>query len=189
MTKELEITTPLSQETIESIRSGDRLFINGVIYTARDAAHARLIKLLDQGEDAPFELAGQIIFYAGPSPARPGKPIGAVGPTTSYRMDPYAPRLLEEGLKGMIGKGPRGKEVREAMIEFKGIYCVATGGAAALLSKCIKKAEIVAFEDLGPEAVRRLEVERLPVICVNDIHGNDLYEKARKEFAVSSKYF
>lgn len=189
MTQELEITAPLSQDVIESIKSGDRLFLNGIIYTARDAAHARLIDLLDQGEDLPFDLAGQIVFYAGPSPARPGRPIGAVGPTTSYRMDPYAPRLLEEGLKVMIGKGPRGKEVKEAIIKYKGIYCTATGGAAALLSKCIKKAEIVAFEDLGPEAIRRLEVERLPVICVNDIYGHDLYEDARKEFAEKSKYF
>ncbi|MBN1902929.1 Fe-S-containing hydro-lyase [Candidatus Sumerlaeota bacterium] len=188
MTRELEITTPLSQEAVEAIYSGDRLFINGVIYTARDAAHARLIKLLNQGEELPVQLAGQIIFYAGPSPARPGKPIGAIGPTTSYRMDPYTPRLLEEGLKGMIGKGPRGKEVRDALMKFKGVYCVATGGAAALLSKCVKKADIVAFDDLGPEAIRRLEVERLPVICVNDIFGNDLYETARMEFAVKSGY-
>lgn len=188
MTQELEVTTPLAQDVIESIKSGDRLLINGIIYTARDAAHARLINLLVQGEDLPFSLAGQIIFYAGPTPARPGKPIGAVGPTTSGRMDPYTPRLLEEGLKGMIGKGPRGKDVREAMVKYKGIYCAATGGAAALLSKCIKKAEVIAFEDLGPEAIRRLEVERFPVICVNDVYGHDLYEDARREFVLKSKY-
>jgi len=189
MTQELEITTPLTEEGLKSTHSGDRLFITGVIYTGRDAAHARMIKSLDNGEDLPFDIHGQIIFYAGPTPARPGRTIGAIGPTTSYRMDPYSPRLLEAGLKGMIGKGSRGAAVKEALVKYQAIYCMATGGVAALLSKAIKKAEVVAYEDLGPEAVRLLEVVRFPVICINDIYGNDLYEQTRKEFSEPSKYF
>jgi len=189
MTEEFEITPPLSDNVLETIHSGDRIFINGVIYTARDAAHSKMVKALDEGEDLPFDVSGQVLFYVGPTPARPGRPIGAVGPTTSYRMDPFSSRLMEVGIKGMIGKGPRGKEVREAMVKFKSIYCMATGGAAALLSKCITKAEVIGYEELGPEAVRRLEVQRLPVICINDIHGNDLYEQAQKDYARDSKYF
>jgi len=189
MTQEVEVITPLTDDILEKIQSGDRLYISGVIYTGRDAAHDRMIQALDAGEQLPFDIQGQAIFFVGPTPARPGRPIGAAGPTTSYRMDPYSPRLLEAGLKAMIGKGPRGKEVRDAMVKHKAIYCMATGGAAAILSQCIKKAEIIAYEDLGPEAVRRLEVERFPVICINDVHGNDQYETARREYALESKYF
>ncbi len=189
MTQELEITTPLTEEQLKSIHSGDRLFITGVIYSARDAAHARMIKALDKGEDMPFDIHGQMVFYAGPTPARPGRIIGAIGPTTSVRMDPYSPRLLEAGLKGMIGKGARSAAVREAMVKYQAIYCMATGGVAALFSKTVKKAEVVAYEDLGPEAVRLLDVVRFPVICINDIYGNDLYDQARKDYIEPSKYF
>ena len=189
MTKEIEITTPLTQQVLESIHSGDRILISGILYTARDAAHALMVKELNQGGALPFDIKGQIIFYCGPTPARPGRPIGAIGPTTSYRMDPFTPQMLEAGLKGMIGKGPRDLETRKAMTEYKAIYCVATGGGAALLSRCVKKSEIIAYEELGAEAVRRVEVERFPVICVNDINGNDLFETARAEYALESNYF
>ncbi len=177
-----KIKTPLTEDVIEDLKCGDLVEITGVIYTARDAAHKRLVDLIKEGKNLPFDLRGAIIYYVGPTPAKPGKVIGSAGPTTSYRMDPYAPFLLEKGLKGMIGKGKRSKEVRDAIIKYKGIYFASTGGAAALLAKHIKSAEVVAYEDLGPEAIRRLYVEDFPAIVVNDIYGNDLYEEGVKKY-------
>jgi fumarate hydratase subunit beta len=178
----IRITTPLTEEVVEKLRIGDKVLISGVIYTGRDAAHKRLTDLVSRGESLPFDIVGQILYYVGPTPPKPGRAIGSAGPTTSYRMDSYAPVLIAKGLKGMIGKGVRGKEVIEAMKKFKAIYFAATGGAGALLSKRIKKAEVVAYEDLGPEAIRRLEVEDFPVIVVNDVKGNDLYIEGRKRY-------
>ncbi|WP_088555238.1 Fe-S-containing hydro-lyase [Calderihabitans maritimus] len=178
------ITPPLTDEMVEELRIGDQVYISGVLYTARDAAHKRLVELLDAGKPLPVDLKGQIIYYVGPSPAKPGQVIGSAGPTTSYRMDAYAPRLLEIGLKGMIGKGSRNQEVKDAIVRHKGVYFAAVGGAAALISKCIKKAEVIAYPDLGPEAIRRLEVENLPVIVVNDAHGGDLYEEGVKKYGI-----
>ncbi len=177
------ITAPITDDSvIENLRAGDFVLISGVIYTARDAAHKRMVEALERGEELPFNLKGQIIYYAGPAPAKPGRPIGSVGPTTSYRMDPYAPKLLEAGLKGMIGKGTRNKEVVDAIVKYKGVYFGAVGGAAAYLARCVKEAEVIAYEDLGPEAVRRLVVEDFPAFVVNDIYGNDLYRMGRCEY-------
>lgn len=178
----LTLSPPLSEEDVAALHAGDRVLITGVIYTARDAAHARLVTLLEEGRDLPLPLEGQIIYYVGPSPARPGRVIGSAGPTTSGRMDAYAPTLMAAGLRGMIGKGSRSREVREAMSRYGAVYFAATGGAGALLSQRIRKAEVVAYEDLGPEAIRRLEVENFPVTVVNDIHGGDLYEEGRSRF-------
>lgn len=178
----MKLKTPLTEEDLKALKVGDMVEISGVIYTARDAAHARLVKLIEEGQELPFDLNGQIIYYVGPTPAKPGKVIGSAGPTTSYRMDPYAPLLIEKGLKGMIGKGGRGDNVRKAIKEHGAVYFAAVGGAAALIAKCIKKSEVIAYEDLGPEAIRRLEVEDLPVIVVNDIYGDDLYEIGQEKF-------
>lgn len=172
----MNLTTPLTDDVIEQLRAGDKVSITGVIYVGRDAAHKRLVEALDAGESLPFDPRGQIIYYMGPAPAKPGDPIGSAGPTTSYRMDPYAPRLMEVGLKGMIGKGNRSMPVREAMQKHKAIYMGAIGGAGALIAKSIKKAEVVAYDDLGAEALRRLEVEEFPAIVVNDTVGGDAYE-------------
>jgi len=172
-----KITTPLSDADAASLRVGDKVSITGVIYTGRDAAHKRLVELLDAGKQLPFDPEGQIIYYVGPAPAKPGKPIGSAGPTTSYRMDAYAPRLIEVGLKGMIGKGSRSAEVVDAMKKHRAVYFAAVGGAAALIAKRIKSKELVAYEDLGPEAIFRLEVEDFPVIVANDVSGEDLYQK------------
>ena len=177
MSDAIRLTPPLSDEVVASLKSGDRVLITGTIYTGRDAAHKRLVELLDRGQELPIPIRGEIIFFVGPTPPPPGRAIGAAGPTTSYRMDPYSPRLLAEGLKGMIGKGARGREVREAIVKYRGIYFAAVGGAGALLSQRIRKAEVVAYEDLGPEAIRRIEVEDFPAVVVNDIHGNDLFEQ------------
>ncbi len=176
----INLETPLRQEDVEQLHTGDRVFISGVIYTARDTAHKRLIEAIDKGEAPPLDPEGQVIYFAGPSPARPGRPIGSVGPTTSYRMDPYSPRLMEKGLRGMIGKGSRSKEVREAMKQYGAVYFGATGGAGALLARAVQKSEVVAFEDLGPEAIRRLWVKDFPAVVINDIYGRDLYEEAHK---------
>jgi len=181
----IRIQTPLTDEVVEKLKAGDKVLINGVIYTGRDAAHKRLVELVNKGETLPFEISGQIIYYVGPTPPKPGYTIGSAGPTTSYRMDAFAPLLIAKGLKGMIGKGSRGKEVIEAMKKHKAVYFGATGGAGALLSKRIKKAEIVAYEDLGPEAVRRLEVEDFPAIVINDIRGHDLYEEGKRQYRKS----
>lgn len=178
-----KITTPLTDEVIADLKAGDRVEISGVLYTARDAAHKRLVQMIKDGDKLPFDLRGQVIYFVGPTPARPGMPIGSAGPTTSGRMDIYSPFLIEHGLKGMIGKGGRGSEVIGAMLRHKCVYFAAIGGVAALLSKKIRKAEIIAFEDLGTEAVRRLEVEDFPVIVINDIHGNDLYKKGMSEYS------
>ena len=175
--KKIHLSPPLSEEDVSALHCGDRVLLTGVLYTARDAAHARLVALLDEGKDLPFDVAGQIIYYVGPTPARPGAVIGSAGPTTSGRMDTYAPAMMAAGLKGMIGKGSRSAEVRETMSRHKAVYFAATGGAGALLSQRIVKAEVVAYEDLGPEAIRRLEVKDFPVIVVNDAHGGDLYEE------------
>lgn len=170
------IKTPITNE-IENLKIGDSVYISGTIYVARDAAHKRMQEILDQGKELPFELKNNIIYYMGPSPAREGRPIGSAGPTTSGRMDRYAPTLLDLGLKGMIGKGKRSKEVKEAVIRNKAIYFAAIGGAGALLSKAIIKSEVIAFEDLGAEAILKLEVKDFPVIVVMDSMGDDLYEK------------
>lgn len=170
------IQTPINQNDINNLKIGDSVFISGVIYVARDAAHKRMQEILDRNEELPFELKNNIIYYMGPSPAREGRPIGSAGPTTSGRMDKYAPTLLDLGLKGMIGKGKRSKEVKEAVIRNKAIYFAAIGGAGALLSKAIIKSETIAFEDLGAEAILKLEVKDFPVIVVMDSCGNDIYE-------------
>lgn len=172
------ITTPLTDEKVSDLKAGDFVYISGTIYTARDAAHKRIYELMQRGEQPPFDLQDTVIYYLGPSPAREGQVIGSAGPTTSSRMDKYTPLLLENGLKGMIGKGRRSAEVIESMNENHAVYFAAIGGAGALLSKCIKKAEIIAFDDLGTEAVRRLEVEKLPVIVVIDADKKDMYAEA-----------
>lgn len=177
-----KITTPLTKEKVKELKAGDSVLISGVIYTARDAAHKRLVDLLEKGENLPIDVKDTIIYYVGPSPAKPGEVIGSAGPTTSYRMDPYAPKLLDIGLKGMIGKGLRSKEVIESMKKNDAVYFAAIGGAAALMGKSIKKAEVVAYEDLGSEAIRRLEVEDLPVVVVIDSEGNNLYELGQKNY-------
>ena len=178
----ISLETPLRKEDVEKLRIGDRVFISGIIYTARDTAHRRLIEAIDRGEQPPLDPEGQVIYFAGPSPARPGRPIGSIGPTTSYRMDPYSPRLMEKGLRGMIGKGSRSPEVREAMKQYGCVYFGATGGAGALLARAVEKSEIVAFEDLGPEAIRRLWVKDFPAMVINDVHGGDLYSEGQSKF-------
>lgn len=179
---EYHITTPLKEEDITKLKAGDTVKITGVIYTARDAAHARLVKLLDEGKELPIDVKGQVIYYVGPTPAKPGRPIGSAGPTTSYRMDAYAPRLIKEGLKGMIGKGARSKEVKDAIKSEKAVYFAAVGGAAALIAKSIKKAGIITYEDLGAEALRRMEVVDFPAIVINDIYGGDLYQEGQAKW-------
>lgn len=176
------ITTPLTDEAVESLKAGDEVLISGVIYTGRDAAHKRLFELISRGEDLPIELKGQVIYYVGPCPPKPGQVIGSAGPTTSGRMDPYTPTLIEKGLKGMIGKGSRRPEVVEAMKRHKAVYFLAIGGLGALLAKRVKRAEVVAFPELGPEAVYRLEVEDFPVIVGIDMYGNDLYLEGVKRY-------
>ncbi|GFN34465.1 Fe-S-containing hydro-lyase [Tepidimicrobium xylanilyticum] len=183
----IKLTTPLTEEKIKGLKMGDNVLLSGTVYTARDAAHERLVKLLEKGENLPIDLKDQVIYYVGPSPAKPGKVIGAAGPTTSYRMDPYTPILLSAGLKGMIGKGDRGDEVIKSIKENKGVYFAAIGGVAALLSRSIKEAEIVAYEDLGSEAIRRLKVENLPLIVAIDSEGNNLYTNGRKMYLEERK--
>lgn len=183
---EKKIDLPITRESVRDIKAGDACLLSGVIYTARDAAHKRLVELVEKGEKLPFDIKDATIYYVGPTPAKPGQVIGSAGPTTSYRMDAYSPTLIREGETGMIGKGKRGPEVVEAMKTCGAVYFAAIGGAGALLSSCIKKAETVCYEDLGAEAVRRLEVEDLPVVCVIDCEGNNLYEKGRKEYLESA---
>lgn len=174
---EYHLTTPLTDADVVPLKSGDVVYITGHIYTARDAAHKRLIETLDAGNPLPFDLKGALIYYVGPSPAPPGRPIGSAGPTTSYRMDTYAPRLHALGLKGTIGKGKRSDEVKSALAEHKAVYLGATGGAGALLSQRITDAKIIAYEELGPEAIRELTVKDFPLLVINDCHGGELYVK------------
>lgn len=178
------IQAPITENDIIDLKIGDSVLISGTIYVARDAAHKRMQEMLDVNEKLPFELENNLIYYMGPSPAREGRPIGSAGPTTSSRMDKYAPALLDLGLKGMIGKGKRSKEVKEAVIRNKAVYFAAIGGAGALLSKAIIKSDIIAFEDLGAEAILKLEIKDFPVIVVMDSKGNDLYETAVKDFCI-----
>lgn len=177
------IVTPLTDEVVRDLRAGDAVLISGVIYQARDAAHKRLVALIEAGEELPFDLQGAVIYYMGPSPAPPGRVIGAAGPTTSGRMDAYAPLLMEHGLKGMVGKGLRSAGVKEAMQRFGAVYFAATGGAGALLAQRIVANEVIAWPELGAEAVARLEVVDFPAIVVNDCHGGDLYEEGRRKYA------
>ena len=178
----VKITTPLTREAVRNLKAGDSCLISGVIYTARDAAHKRLCELVAEGKPLPLDVKDSIIYFVGPTPAKPGQAIGSAGPTTSYRMDAYSPTLIREGLTGMIGKGKRGPEVVAAMKEEGAVYFGAIGGCGALLSKCIKKAEVIAYEDLGAEAIRRLEVEDFPAIVIIDSQGNNLYETGRAAY-------
>jgi fumarate hydratase subunit beta len=183
MTDTKKITTPLNDTTVVDLKAGDTVSITGYMYTGRDAAHKRLIELIDKGEELPIEVKDQIIYYVGPAPAKPGYACGSAGPTTSYRMDPYAPALLDRGLKGMIGKGLRSQEVINNMKKNKAIYFAAVGGAAALIARSIKKSEVVAYEDLGAEAIHRYYVEDFPAIVVIDSEGNDLYKTEPSKYA------
>ena len=176
------VNLPLTEEKARQLRCGDTVYLTGEVYTSRDAGHKRMVELLNRGEDLPFDPSNATIYYVGPSPARPGQVIGSAGPTTSGRMDAYAPRLLSVGARGMIGKGARSAEVVEAMKRYSGVYFGAIGGAGALLAKCIKKAELIAWEDLQSEALRKLWVENMPLVVVIDCEGNDLYEKGRAEY-------
>ena len=176
------INAPFCSEDIKDLRSGDYVYITGTIYTARDAAHKRMYEALEQGQELPLAMKNNAIYYMGPSPAREGRPIGSAGPTTASRMDKYAPSLLDLGLKGMIGKGKRSKEVQEAIVRNQAVYFAAVGGAGALLAKCIKKAELIAYEDLGAEALRKLYVEDMPLVVIIDSEGNNLYEEGRAEY-------
>ena len=182
-----EITAPFSKEAAGSLAAGDMVYITGTIYTARDAAHKRMAETLKKGESLPIDIEGNVIYYMGPSPAREGRPIGSAGPTTASRMDKYAPQLLDLGLVGMIGKGKRSKEVIDAMVRNGAVYFAAIGGAGALLSKAIEESEVVAYDDLGTEAIRKLKVNRFPAIVVIDSKGNNLYESAKDAYCIEEK--
>ena len=184
---EIKISTPLTEEKVKGLKAGDTVLLSGALYTGRDAAHKRLIDLLDDNKELPLKITDEIIYYVGPSPAKPGQVIGSAGPTTSYRMDPYAPRLLDLGLRGMIGKGARSEEVIEAIKRNNGIYFGAIGGAAALIGKSIVKSEIIAYEDLGAEAIRKIEVKDMPLVVIIDSEGTNLYEVGQKEYLDSQK--
>ncbi|GIW17532.1 MAG: Fe-S-containing hydro-lyase [Tepidiforma sp.] len=187
MADSVRLTTPLTDDVIEGLTIGTHVTFSGVIYTARDAAHKRMIELMKRGEPLPIDLRGQVIYYVGPTPPRPGAVIGSAGPTTAMRLDPYTIPMLEAGLKGIIGKGGRGPAIREAIRQHHAVYCIAVGGTGALLNRHIKSAEVVAFEDLGTEAIRRLEVEDFPAIVVNDCHGGDLLEAGKRQYRTSSR--
>lgn len=187
MTESVALTTPLTDEVIDTLSAGAHVTFTGVIYTARDAAHKRLIELMNRGEPLPVDLRGQVIYYVGPTPPRPGAVIGSAGPTTAMRLDPYTLPMLELGLKGIIGKGGRGPAIRAAIKDHHAVYCIAVGGTGALLNRHIKSAEVVAFEDLGTEAIRRLEVEDFPAIVVNDCRGGDLLESGKAEYRTSTR--
>ncbi len=178
----IRLATPLTEAGVLDLRSGQQVLINGVIYTARDAAHKRMVEGLGRGEELPFDVRGQVIYYVGPTAAPPGRIIGAAGPTTAGRMDRYTPALLAQGLKGMIGKGPRSAEVRRALQEYKAVYFGAIGGAGALLAQCITGVELIAYEDLGTEAIRRLEVRDFPALVINDCYGGDAYAEGRERW-------
>ena len=187
MADSVRLTTPLTDDVIEGLTIETHVTFTGVIYTARDAAHKRMIELMKRGEPLPIDLRGQVIYYVGPTPPRPGAVIGSAGPTTAMRLDPYTIPMLEAGLKGIIGKGGRGPAVREAIRQHHAVYCIAVGGTGALLNRHIKSAEVVAFEDLGTEAIRRLVVEDFPAIVVNDCHGGDLLEEGKRQYRTSSR--
>ena len=184
---QIKLTTPLTQEKVAALKAGDSCLISGVIYTARDAAHKRLCELVQQGKELPMDVKDAIIYFVGPTPAKPGQAVGSAGPTTSYRMDAYSPTLIREGLTGMIGKGKRGPEVVDAMKKHGAVYFGAIGGCGALLGKCIKKAEVIAYDDLGAEAIRRLEVEDFPAIVIIDSEGNNLYETGRAAYLATQE--
>jgi fumarate hydratase subunit beta len=181
---EHRLKTPVSDEDIAKLKAGDRVYITGYLYTGRDSAHKKLIELVEKGEDLPIDVKGQFIYYVGPTPARPGKPIGSAGPTTSYRMDSYAPTLHRLGLKGTIGKGKRSDEVIESLKKYKAVYLAAVGGAGALISKSIEGAEVIAYPELGPEAIRRVKVNDFPCIVINDMYGSDLYDEGKKQYQI-----
>ena len=186
MSKTYHLTAPLSDEDVVQLKVGDIVYLSGIIYTARDAAHKKLIDLMDEGKELPFDVKGSVIYFVGPTPPKPGDPIGSAGPTTSYRMDSYSPRLINEmGQKGMIGKGKRNQEVIDACVKSKAIYFGATGGAGALLARQIKSAEVIAYPELGPEAIRRLEVVDFPLTVVNDTYGDDLYKIGRAKYEIA----
>lgn len=178
----IEIVTPLTKEKTKNLKAGDQVLLTGTIYTARDAAHKRLVELIENNKELPFNLENSIIYFVGPTPTKPGYNFGSGGPTTSGRMDKYSPILLDSGLKGMIGKGYRNEEVTKSIIKNKAVYFGAIGGTGAAISKCVQKCEIIAFEDLGPEAIRKLEVEKMPLTVIIDCEGNDLYEIGRKKY-------
>lgn len=184
----IKLTTPFDEKTALSLKAGDQILLSGIIYTGRDAAHKRLVKMIDDHKELPFDVKDQIIYFVGPTPAKPGEVFGSGGPTTSGRMDAYSPTMLSLGLRGMIGKGYRNQEVKDAIVRYKGVYFGAIGGAGAYIGRCVKSAEIIAFEDLGPEAIRRLEVEDLPLTVIIDSNGNDLYEIGRKKYLEGEKY-
>ena len=183
----IRVTTPMTREQARSLKSGDSVLLSGVIYTARDAAHKRLCELVEQGKELPLDVKDSVIYFVGPTPARPGEAIGSAGPTTAYRMDAYSPTMIQQGQTGMIGKGKRSPEVIAAMKEHGAVYFGAIGGCGALLSKCIKKAEVIAYDDLGAEAIRRLEVEDFPVIVIIDSEGNNLYETGRGAYLAQNQ--
>lgn len=184
---EHRIREPFTREKFSQLKTGDTVLLSGTIYTARDAAHKRMTDMLENNQQLPFNIKNSVIYYVGPTPEKPGLPIGSAGPTTSYRMDAYAPRLLDLGETGMIGKGQRSQAVKDAVIRNGAVYFAAIGGAGALMAQCVKKAEIIAFEDLGAEAVRRLEVEDFPVTVILDSYGGDLYEEGRKNYLENKK--
>jgi fumarate hydratase subunit beta len=184
MAAEKKVTTPLTDDKIKDLQVGDRVSITGVIYTARDAAHKRLVQMHKDGEKLPFDMKGQIIYYVGPCPAKPGHALGPCGPTTSFRMDAYTPAVLELGLKGMIGKGQRAKDVKDSMVKNKAVYFASIGGAAAVIARSVKTAEVVGFEDFGPEAIYKLEVEDFPCIVVTDAQGADLYDIGVQQYRI-----
>jgi fumarate hydratase subunit beta len=183
----IHVNTPLRGDIVKQLHAGDRVLLSGTVYSARDTAHLLLVQAIHDDKPLPFDIEDQVIYYMGPTPAKPGQPVGAAGPTTSSRMDPYTPALLSRGLKGMIGKGQRAGRVKEAMLHHGAVYFVAIGGAGALLAKSIVSAEIVAFPRLGPEALRRLEVKEMSLIVANDVHGGDLFEQGIKEYAISEE--
>jgi fumarate hydratase subunit beta len=177
-----KITSPFNDKTIADLKAGDQVLISGIMYVGRDAAHKRLVETMNKGDKMPFDVEGQVIYYMGPSPTKPGNVIGSAGPTTSGRMDAYTPRMLEAGLKGMVGKGLRTKEVKDAIKKYKAVYLAGVGGAAALIAKRIVKSEIIAYEELGPEALLRIEVKDFPAIVINDMYGGDLYEEGKAKY-------
>jgi len=182
MSKTYNLTTPLTTADLEPLHVGDKVMLNGIIYTARDAAHKRLVALLQENQPLPFDIRGAVIYYVGPSPARPGKPIGSAGPTTSYRMDKYSPLLMDAGLKGMIGKGERNRAVIDAIIKNKAVYFASIGGTAVVAAQAVKSARVIAYEDLGAEALTELVVANFPVFVANDIYGNDIFEQGVAQY-------